>query len=58
MAGFTPQQMIERVETAEAGDIVVSHAYAANTGQAIDEIRRAIEHKGLKGGTVSQVLGL
>lgn len=55
--GFTPQQIIARADTARAGDIFVSHAYAANTGQAIGGVCETLKGKGLTGGTISQVLG-
>ncbi len=54
---FTPEQIVERADTLKAGDIFVAHAYAANTGQAIEGICQAIKAKGLTGGTLSRALG-
>ena len=57
-AEMTVQDVIERVGTkAGAGDIVVSHCYAPKTAQAVKAQFEALKARGLKLGTVSQVLG-
>ena len=56
--GLTSSQIVKRVdERVGAGDVVVFHAYAENTGQAIGGVCETLRTKHLTGGTLSQALG-